>query len=673
MDNFSTDINFDLPKNKSNVIKVIGVGGGGSNAINYMFQQGIIGVDFVVCNTDAQALEKSAVPIKIQLGASLTEGLGAGANPDVGRQSAQESYEDLHTLLSTQTKMVFITAGMGGGTGTGAAPIIARMAKDLDVLTVGIVTMPFQFEGKIRLEQAQKGMEELKNNVDSLIVINNNKLREVYGNLGFKAGFAKADEVLATAARGIAEVITHHYTQNIDLKDAKTVLTNSGSAIMGSASSSGTNRAQESIVKALDSPLLNDNKITGCKNVLLLIVSGSEEITIDEIGEINDFIQSEAGNNTNIIMGVGEDPELGDSISVTIIATGFNSDQQYEIVNTEAKKVIHTLEEDQPFVHDLTEKKEEISPFSAPISEPTSETVVKYVLEEEEEEIIVSESLETKVTEEITQDLNLMSSEAINDIEVSFEQVTTETTPALEMNFSEIEVEAEQVAPSFTLDETPVVEEEEFIINEIVTNVRDIEVIDAEHLMVEEKSQISFEFDLPIMEPEAVQKETIQFKEVEFEAPAMTSDIVEEPKQEQEVTTVYHLDELEVEEELTLIASETTLNDIDVEYKIVSKEEIPEQLAAPVEDANPFDRSINESVNLENEKRKEQLKKFNYTFKNNINKIEEMEKQPAYKRLGFDIDDTREERGNSQISVDTDTNEDIQFRSNNSFLHDNVD
>jgi cell division protein FtsZ len=229
MDTFTKGINFDLPKYKSNVIKVIGVGGGGSNAINYMFQQGIMGVDFVVCNTDAQALEKSAVPIKIQLGASLTEGLGAGANPDVGRQSAQESYDDLHTLLSTQTKMVFITAGMGGGTGTGAAPIIARMAKDLDVLTVGIVTMPFQFEGKIRLEQAQKGMEELKNNVDSLIVINNNKLREVYGNLGFKAGFSKADEVLATAARGIAEVITHHYTQNIDLKDAKTVLTNSGS------------------------------------------------------------------------------------------------------------------------------------------------------------------------------------------------------------------------------------------------------------------------------------------------------------------------------------------------------------------------------------------------------------------------------------------------------------
>jgi cell division protein FtsZ len=254
------EISFDLPKNRSNVIKVMGVGGGGSNAINYMFQQGIKGVDFIISNTDAQALSESGVPTKIQLGASLTEGLGAGANPEVGAKAAQESQDEIHSILATQTKMIFITAGMGGGTGTGAAPIIAQMAKSMDILTVGIVTMPFQFEGKLRLEQAQKGLEKIRKAVDALIVINNNKLREVYGNLGFKAGFAKADEVLATAARGIAEVITHHYTQNIDLKDAKTVLTNSGTAIMGSGTASGSNRAQEAIVKALDSPLLNDNR-----------------------------------------------------------------------------------------------------------------------------------------------------------------------------------------------------------------------------------------------------------------------------------------------------------------------------------------------------------------------------------------------------------------------------
>ena len=298
------NITFDLPKNQSNVIKVIGVGGGGSNAINHMFQQGIKGVDFVICNTDAQALENSSIPNKIQLGVRETEGLGAGADPEVGRRAAEESFDDIKGLLNTNTKMVFITAGMGGGTGTGAAPIIAKQAKDMGILTVGIVTIPFMFEGKTRNEQAQLGVENLRKHVDSLIVINNNKLREVYGNLGFKAGFSKADEVLATASRGIAEVITHHYTQNIDLRDAKTVLSNSGTAIMGSAQASGGNRAQEAIAKALDSPLLNDNKITGAKNVLLLIISGSEEITIDEIGEISDHIQAEAGHSANIIMGV---------------------------------------------------------------------------------------------------------------------------------------------------------------------------------------------------------------------------------------------------------------------------------------------------------------------------------------------------------------------------------
>ena len=318
-----TNISFDLPKNQSNVIKVIGVGGGGSNAINHMYQQGIKGVDFYICNTDAQALENSKIPNKIQLGVSLTEGLGAGANPEIGEQSAVESYEEIKSMLDTNTKMVFITAGMGGGTGTGAAPIIAKMAKELDILTVGIVTIPFQFEGRMRNQQAQIGVERLRAHVDSLIVINNNKLREVYGNLGFKAGFSKADEVLSTASRGIAEVITHHYTQNIDLRDAKTVLSNSGTAIMGSAHASGANRAQDAIEKALDSPLLNDNKITGAKNVLLLIVSGNEEITIDEIGEINDHIQEEAGHSANIIMGVGEDDSLDDAISVTVIATWF--------------------------------------------------------------------------------------------------------------------------------------------------------------------------------------------------------------------------------------------------------------------------------------------------------------------------------------------------------------
>jgi cell division protein FtsZ len=663
MDNIPGNFNFDLPKNRSNVIKVIGIGGGGGNAINYMFQQGIMGVDFVICNTDSQALEKSSVPIKIQLGASLTEGLGAGANPDVGRQAAQESLEDVKTLLSTQTKMIFITAGMGGGTGTGAAPIIAKMAREMDILTVGIVTMPFQFEGKIRLEQAQKGLEELKSSVDSLIVINNNKLREVYGNLGFKAGFAKADEVLATAARGIAEVITHHYTQNIDLKDAKTVLSNSGS----------------------------DNKIAGCKNVLLLIVSGEEEITIDEIGEINDFIQTEAGNNTNIIMGVGEDPALGSTISVTIIATGFNSEQQHEIVNTEAKKIIHTLEEEQPLIQDLTQEKAPQSIFEVPIETPSDEPIIKYSLEGEADEAkpvldplpkVVLEEFEAspKVTNqalEVTPQDKSIDQTTINAIEVDDVQVVSpddgievvdtivvavEENPliATTQEITSLEVIAQQVTP---IQSTPSIEavedvtlEDDFVFNEIDSSINEIDVVDHELIESEEKQQIQFEFELPIQKELTTQ---------EIEVPQT----IEEP-----IATVFQLEEIK-EAPVNQLEELQATEIADIELKVIA--EIPENeeaiQALPPTGSSPFDQSIRESINLQNEKRKEQLKQFNYTFNNNINRIEEMERQPAYKRLGFELDGSQEEQAPSTLSLDSDSNDDIQLRSNNSFLHDNVD
>ena len=342
-------LDFDLPKHRSSAIKVIGVGGGGSNAVNYMKNQGIRGVDFIICNTDGQALAHSPVETKIQLGATLTEGLGAGANPEVGEQAALESYAEIQAALGTQTKMVFITAGMGGGTGTGAAPIIAKAARELGILTVGIVTAPFAFEGNMRLRQAEQGVERLREHVDSLIVINNNKLREVYGNLGFKQGFMKADEVLSTAARGIAEVITHHYSVNIDLRDAKTVLHNSGTAIMGSAKAAGSTRALTSVRSALDSPLLNDNHIEGARYVLLLIVSGTgeHEVTLDEIGEINDYIQEQAGRQVDIIMGIGEDAHLSDAIQVTVIATGFNSTNPIGMVKpAEPEKVVYELRPD---------------------------------------------------------------------------------------------------------------------------------------------------------------------------------------------------------------------------------------------------------------------------------------------------------------------------------------
>jgi len=329
MENIGTQgFSFDLPKGNSSIIKVIGVGGGGNNALKHMYEKGIHGVDFVICNTDAQTLDNNPVANKVQLGTTITEGLGAGADPEVGEKSAIESIEDIKAAMGQNTKMVFITAGMGGGTGTGAAPVIAKVAKDMGILTVGIVTVPFSFEGKRRLDQAENGLDKLKNNVDSLIVINNDKLRQQFGNLGFKQGFSKADEVLANAAKGMAEVITGYFDVNIDFRDAKSVLQNSGTALMSTGTASGENKAEEAVRKALDSPLLNDNKITGAKNVLLLIRSGAEEVTMDEIGIIMDHIQKEAGNTADIIFGVGADEELGDAVSVLVIATGFSNDNK---------------------------------------------------------------------------------------------------------------------------------------------------------------------------------------------------------------------------------------------------------------------------------------------------------------------------------------------------------
>jgi cell division protein FtsZ len=329
--------------------------------------------------------------------------------------------------------MLFITAGMGGGTGTGAAPIIAEMAKEFDILTVGIVTIPFNFEGKNRELQAVKGLEKLKRSVDSLIIINNNKLRDVYGNLGFKEGFSKADEVLATAARGVAQVITHHYTQNIDLKDAKTVLSNSGTAIMGSSITSGSNRANEAVIKALDLPLLNDNKIEGSKNVLLLIVSGTEEITIDEIGEINEYIQNETGNSANIIMGVGEDLELGNNISVTVIATGFGDEKQKSLVSSETKKVVYKLDQDHPFEKSLMNKDE--------LNHLTHES------DEIVEDKLNNESQQKKIESEIN--------EILRNIDISYEVVEPETKDFMnndielhEIEYVESEINTSKESPT---------------------------------------------------------------------------------------------------------------------------------------------------------------------------------------------------------------------------------
>ena len=354
-------MNFDLPVDRSSIIKVIGVGGGGSNAVNHMFKQGIKDVNFIVCNTDAQALSNSPVSIKVQLGESLTEGRGAGNKPEIGRQAAIENLDDVVEVMGGNTKMVFITAGMGGGTGTGAAPVIAKAAKEMGLLTVAIVTIPFRFEGSRRTNQAIEGINEIEKHVDSLLVINNEKLREVCGNLKFSEAFSYADNVLATAAKGIAEIITVPGYINVDFADVETVLTNSGVALMGTGMAKGEDRAVTAVQQALTSPLLNDNDISGTDNILLNITFGNDEITMDEIGEIADFVNNEVGSNPNIIWGTGFDEKLEDRISITIIATGFESNSIPELYAKKTTKKTITLADEESKPKPKPKKKQDSS------------------------------------------------------------------------------------------------------------------------------------------------------------------------------------------------------------------------------------------------------------------------------------------------------------------------
>lgn len=348
---------FDLPKETSSIIKVIGVGGGGSNAVNHMYDQGIIGVDFIVCNTDRQALDISPVPYKIQLGTSLTEGRGAGAIPEIGMNAAIENIEEIKELLSQNTKMVFVTAGLGGGTGTGAAPVIAQVAKEMGILTVGIVTVPFNFEGRKRRQQAEDGLEKIRQNVDTLLVINNERLREITGNLTIGNAFSQADDVLTIAAKGIAEVISVTGAINVDFNDVKTVMKDSGHAIMGSATAEGENRAITAVQQALASPLLDDSDINGAQYVLLNITYGDKEVLMDEISEITDYIQDEAGSTADVIWGHGYDATLGDKIGITLIATGFNTGNNVGFYKA-PEKTVRSLD-DEP-------KNEIVKPLDSP-------------------------------------------------------------------------------------------------------------------------------------------------------------------------------------------------------------------------------------------------------------------------------------------------------------------
>ena len=627
---------FDLPKSTGNLIKVIGVGGGGGNAVNYMYKQDIRGVDYIICNTDRQALDKSPIVNKIYLGVELTEGLGAGSNPEVGEQSAMESIEEIKAMLGDNTKMAFITAGMGGGTGTGAAPIIAKICKDMGILTVGIVTSPFKFEGEIRLAQAQKGIENLRKQLDSLIVINNNKLRDTYGNLGIKTGFAKADEVLTIAAKGIAEVITKEFEVNIDLRDAHTVLSNSGTAIMGTGYGTGETRALDAVKGALESPLLNDNRITGAKNVLLLILYGNDEITMDEVGEINEYIQREAGHGielatgykTNIIMGMGEEPALEDKIMVTVVATGFSTEQQHEIIDAEPKKIVHSLDDNTQFVQEL-DTTSSFTDISFENSLKKKEKVV-YQFDETPEQAPVA-------------DTTAKSSMGI----------TLHTAPEKKIKPLKVDESLYHIPVHFDIVERVVpIQQEDFVI-------------------YQEKKTTAPKVTAPAPQrPQVAERKVVYFEQEKPQAAPMMQAAAPAPAQENGKIVHTLENYLEVEEMLTQARSPQRDTE-EEEFKAELRIKEPAKATQPKEtNQNAYLSALKENA----ANRKTTFKNMSYQFSSQTNyKIEDLENTPAYMRKNVDISSTTMTPSVSRSSISLDSNNIAQIRENNSYLHDNVD
>ena len=586
-------LKFDLPKDKSSIIKVLGVGGGGGNAVNHMFNQGIKGVDFVICNTDLQALEASPIPNKIQLGASLTAGLGAGADPEKGHNSAMEAIEDIIEVLGVNTKMLFVTAGMGGGTGTGAAPVIAKAARELDILTVGIVTTPFNFEGKKRKMHAEEGIEQLKRSVDCLLIINNDKIKEMYGNLPIRTAFSHANDILTIAAKGIAEIITYPGYINVDFEDVKTVMRNSGVALMGSASAEGENRAMDAVQGALASPLLNDNQILGAKNILLNISFGSNEVLMDEIDIISNFVQEQAGLNADVIFGTSIDETLGEKLAVTIICTGFESrENKITYAQNNAAKV--------PTKHVL---------YEAP-SKP---------------QMIVANPL-ADVAKTVAPSIE-------PEAEITIEPM--------------VEVINEPVATINTVEETPVIEDEmvRFELEDEVTVVAHIE------------QEIVEEIEMPVAE-------------LEVEIPQV--DLSHEPFMKTIEPVLNEIDLPELNDELMETPPAAYSNFVD---------EVEESMAFNVEE--DFDFELKEEVtasSVDQEERIKQsiarlkkIKELNLQINTPVG-LRDLEKEPAYVRRQKKLNEVPHSSENavSRLSLfDDGTNNGI--RTNNSFLHDNVD
>jgi len=651
---------FELPKGKSSIIKVIGVGGGGSNAVNHMFNEGIKGVDFVVCNTDEQALDNSPIPLKIQLGAGLTEGLGAGGDPEVGKNSALENIEQIKEILSKNTQMVFITAGMGGGTGTGGAPVIANVAKELGILTVGIVTIPFSNEGPKRMEQAEAGLDRLRDNVDALLIICNDKLREMYGNLTLSSAFHQADNVLSTAAKGIAEMVSVHGKINVDFKDVNTVMKDSGVAIMGTGVSEGEDRAVKAAELALASPLLNDNKITGARYVLLNITTGDQEPLLDEISDIGDYIQAEAGNTANVIMGVGTDDNLGERLSVTLIAAGFESNPDLGFVaNQEPEKIVRKLEEDTKpapaVVHELTPIEDELEELpeikGRELDEESEKEEIKFELKTKEPED-VEEIPETTIAANTGEDKAVEEEKKEEDVKPPFtpdfvspiveagEEETPEADEEDEKPKDEIEATVEPKAeiPEVSEPEAAEPKEPESAESIIAKKIKESEVKKQAEKIEEEKEGIP-EFKL-------IKKEEKQAEE----SRALEFELNPKSRKQENKSAAGNSDS-------TPTTTTTVVSDLDKTSDGTSEVEIPT-------DPNLARDRINK------------LKELSYKLKTPSG-VSDLEKEPAYMRKNVELDDVPHSSESSvsryTLSEDADEEGKVTLKPNNPFLHDNVD
>ena len=691
---------FEMLKDKSSIIKVIGVGGGGGNAVNHMYKQGIAGVDFIICNTDSQALESSPIPNKVQLGSSLTEGRGAGSMPVVGMNSAIESIDDVKDLLGSHTKMVFITAGMGGGTGTGASPIICQAAKELGILTVGIVTTPFNFEGKRRKQQADEGLAALKEHVDTLLVISNDKLRQMYGNLTLSSAFAEADNILATAAKGIAEIITVPGYINVDFEDVKTVMQNSGVAIMGSASSEGEGRAYKAVQAALNSPLLNDNDIEGARYILLNITSGSQEVLMDEVSEITDYIQNQAGLTADIIWGNCHDESLGNKISVTLIATGFQTKtNRIEKMGSVIERTVPLTINNQS---DIVEMVAVPSPVAAPISPvmeapvyeapiapvfevPVMETPVAPVYEapvfetpvapvfamevETFEEVAATSVIETPTMDFPDFETYAMEEEIEEEVEIAAEEEEEVQMPSFEFNYPEDEEEDE-------LEEIS----EDFAIEEL------------EEMEMESQAAPSFSFEMPVATSKLILDEsdlssTNSYQEEEV-APAISFTAPEEPvmvlknrmlNEDERVNAPMQFQAPSQPKQVNLfdfvpeVTNHQVTEEIDAEpFRLLNKEELEFTVINKTPQPSAEEQMLAEQ-DRRNKDRIARLKELSMKLRTPSG-IHDLETDPAYLRKKQALD-AAPHSSESQVSRYTlgEENGEPQIKANNSFLHDNVD